>query len=215
MKAKTLCYNCNSPDHIVADCPYEDKRFHNGELKLKKNKKDKKEKEKKAKKSFTFNKKKGGGYVVTWDSDNSDSDDDASSSDDERTTRRAIASIALSNKPSIFDTTSTCLTAKPTKVKYDDSDDDSCASDGCRCDDEEDEDFSKDDLLGIIDQMSKGYKRTTKKYKILEQELIAKSNENDALMEELVALKKSKECKGIEQELKALRKILKGYSPPL
>jgi hypothetical protein len=117
MKAKTLCYNCNSPDHIVADCPYEDKRFHNGDLKLKKNKTDKKEKEKKAKKSFTFNKKKGGGYVVTWDSDNSDSDDDASSSDDERITRRAIASIALSNKPSIFDTTSTCLIAKPTNVK--------------------------------------------------------------------------------------------------
>jgi hypothetical protein len=46
--------------------------------------------------------------------------------------------------------------------------------------------------------MSKGYKRTTKRCKILEQELIAKSNENDALMEELVALKKSKECKGIE-----------------
>jgi hypothetical protein len=54
--------------------------------------------------------------------------------------------------------------------------------------------------------MSKGYKRTTKKCKILKQELIAKSNENDALMEELVDLKKSKECKGIEQELKALRK---------
>jgi hypothetical protein len=87
MKAKILCYNCNSPDHIVVDCPYEDKRFHNGDLKLKKNKKDKIEK-KKAKKSFTFNKKKkGGGYVVTWDSDNSDSDDDESSSDDERTTR--------------------------------------------------------------------------------------------------------------------------------
>jgi hypothetical protein len=58
--------------------------------------------------------------------------------------------------------------AKPTKVKHDDSDDDSCASDYCRSDDEEDEDYSKDDLLGIIDQMSKGYKRTTKKYKILE-----------------------------------------------
>jgi hypothetical protein len=40
----------------------------------------------------------------------------------------------------------------------------------------------------------------------LEQELIGKSNENDALMEEFVALKKSKECKEIEQELKALRK---------
>jgi hypothetical protein len=54
--------------------------------------------------------------------------------------------------------------------------------------------------------MSKGYKRTTKRCKILEQELIAKSNENNALMEELVALKKSKKCKGMEQELKALRK---------
>jgi chromosome segregation ATPase len=54
--------------------------------------------------------------------------------------------------------------------------------------------------------MSKSYKRTTKRCKILEQELITKSNENDALMEEIVALKKSKECKGIEQELKALRK---------
>jgi hypothetical protein len=94
---------------------------------------------------------------------------------------------------------------KPTKVKYDDSDDDSCASDGCSSDDEEDED-SKDDLLGIIDEMSKGYKRNTKRCKILEQEPITKSNENDALMEELVALKKSKECKGIEQELKALKK---------
>jgi hypothetical protein len=96
--------------------------------------------------------------------------------------------------------------AKPTKVKYDDSDDNSCASDGCRSVDEEDEDYSKDDLLGIIDQMSKGYKRTIKKYKILKQELIAKSNENDALIEKLVTLKKSKECKRIEQGLKALRK---------
>jgi hypothetical protein len=53
--------------------------------------------------------------------------------------------------------------AKPTKVKYIDSDDDSYASDGCRSDDK---DYFKDDLLGIIDQMIKGYKRTTKKYKI-------------------------------------------------
>jgi hypothetical protein len=160
MKAKeVLCYNCNSPDHVVAKCPYEDKRYHNGELKLKKNKKEKKEK-----KSFTINKKKkGGGYVVTWDSDDSDNDDEESSSNDEKPIRRAFASIALSNKPSIFDTTSTCLMAKPTKVKYDDSDDDSCASDGYRSDDEEDEDYSKDDLLCIIDQMSKGYKRTTKR----------------------------------------------------
>jgi hypothetical protein len=45
MKAKEmLCYNCKSPDHVVVECPYEYKRFNDGELKLKKNKKDKKEK---------------------------------------------------------------------------------------------------------------------------------------------------------------------------
>jgi hypothetical protein len=144
--------------------------------------------------------------VVTWDSDDSDDDEEESSSDDEKPNRRAIASITLSNKPSLFDTTSTCLMAKPTKVKYDDSDDDSCDSDGCRSDDDGDEDYFKDDLIDIIDQMSKGYKKMSKKSKMLEKELIAKSNENKALMEELEALKKSKECKGLDQELKALRK---------
>jgi hypothetical protein len=113
MKSKEmLCYNCKSPDHVVADCPYEDKRFHDGELKMKKNKKEKKEK-----KSFTINnKKKGGGYVVTWDSDDSNDDDEESSSDDEKPIRRAVASITLSNKPSLFDTTSTCLIESPSLV---------------------------------------------------------------------------------------------------
>jgi hypothetical protein len=166
----------------VAECPYEDKRFNDGELKLKKNKKD--EKEKKVKRNFTINKKKGGGFVVTWDSDVSDESDD----DD-------IASIAISNKPSLFNTTSTCLMAKPTKVQYDDSDDDSCASDGFRSDNDEKEDYSKDDLMNIIDQMSKGYKKLSKKSKMLEQELNEKSNENKELVDELDALKKSKEYK--------------------
>jgi hypothetical protein len=97
--------------------------------------------------------------------------------------------------------------AKPTKVQYDDSDDYSCDSGGCRSDNDEDEDYSKDDLMDIIDQMSKGYKKMSNKSKILEQGLIAKSNENKALVEELEALKKSKECKGLDQELKALRKF--------
>jgi hypothetical protein len=87
--------------------------------------------------------------------------------------------------------------AKPTKVKYDDSDDDSCDNDSCRSDND-DENYSKDHLMDIIDQMSKGYKRLYKKSKIFEKELIAKSNENKALMEELEDLKKSKECKGLE-----------------
>jgi hypothetical protein len=58
--------------------------------------------------------------VVTWDSDDSDDDDDdddeKSSSDVEKPNQRAIANIALSIKPLLFDTTSTCLMAKPTKV---------------------------------------------------------------------------------------------------
>jgi hypothetical protein len=52
--------------------------------------------------------------------------------------------------------------------------------------------------------MSTGYKRTTKKYKILEQELIAKSNENDALMEELVALKRVRSAKELNKSSKLL-----------
>jgi regulator of replication initiation timing len=63
---------------------------------------------------------------------------------------------------------------KPTKIQYDDSDDDSCASDGCRSDDEED--YSKEELMDFVDQLNKGFN------------------------------KKRKECKGLEQKLKALRK---------
>ena len=55
--------------------------------------------------------------MVTWDSDGSlDSDD--SSDDDKKSIKKALASITINNKPSIFDTPSTCLMAKPTKVNY-------------------------------------------------------------------------------------------------
>jgi hypothetical protein len=84
MKANArLCFNCKSPDHIVVDCPYEDKRG-DGPLKLKKDKKEKKEKKEKKSITFTKKKKKGRGYVVTWDSDSSDESDDYSLSDDEK-----------------------------------------------------------------------------------------------------------------------------------
>jgi hypothetical protein len=43
-------------------------------------------------------------------------EDDNSSDDDKKSKKKALASIAINNKPSIFDT-STCLMAKPTKVK--------------------------------------------------------------------------------------------------
>ena len=69
---------------------------------------------------MTFkNKKKGGSYVVTWNSDASSSDDD--DSDDNKTAKKkALASIAINEKPFLFDTPS-CFIAKATKVQtYDD-----------------------------------------------------------------------------------------------
>jgi hypothetical protein len=64
---------------------------------------------------MTFKKKKGHSYCVTWDSD-------ASSSDDEKKTskKKAITSIAINKKPSLFDTLSTCFMAKATMVQSDD-----------------------------------------------------------------------------------------------
>jgi hypothetical protein len=137
-----LCFECKSPDHIAANCPY---RSDNEEDKKKK--KDKKEKKKKKKKKMTFKKKKKeSGYVVTWDSDCTDDsdDDDGSSDDDKRSIKKALESIAIHNKPSLFNTPSICLMAKPTKIKYDESDDE-YESDDCRSDEEED--YSKDELI--------------------------------------------------------------------
>ena len=54
---------------------------------------------------------------MTWDSDASFEEND-SSDDNKNSKKKALASIAINNKPSIFDTPSTCLMEKPTKVKY-------------------------------------------------------------------------------------------------
>ena len=86
---------------------------------------------------------------MTWDSDGS-SNSDNSSDDGNKSIKKALASIAINNKPSIFDTPSTCLMAKPTKVKYDVSDDD-CESDGCRSDD--DDEYTKEELLDMCEQV--------------------------------------------------------------
>jgi hypothetical protein len=102
------CYKCKSPNHIVADGPYNSGNDKDEKKKHKNVKKEKGEKEKK----MTFIKKKmGSDYVVTWDSDDT-SDDDGSSDDDKKSIKKALASIAINNKPSIFDTLSSCLMAK-------------------------------------------------------------------------------------------------------
>ena len=83
--------------------------------------------------TFKKKKKKGGSYVVTWDSDASSSVDD-DSDDDETTKKKALASISINEKPSLFDTPSTCFMAKATKVQTHDD----------RCDDEHDNESESD-----------------------------------------------------------------------
>jgi hypothetical protein len=149
-----LCYKCKSPDHIVADYPY---NSDNEEDEKKKN--NKKDKEKKM--TFKKKKKKGSGYVVTWDSDcTEDSDDDDSSDDDKKSINKALASIAIHNKPSLFDTPSTCLMVKLTKVKYDEYESD-------------DEDYSKEELIDMCDQLSFSFEKKRKECKALQKELKA------------------------------------------
>ena len=74
-----------------------------------------------------------------------------SSDDDKKSKKKALASIAINNKPSLFDTPSTCLMAKPTKVKYDVRDDDDYESDDCRSDDDEEE-YTKEELMDMLEQ---------------------------------------------------------------
>ena len=139
---------------------------------------------------MTFQKKKkGGGYVVTWDSDGS-SDSDSSSDNDKKSIKRALASIAINDKLSIFDTPSTCLMAKPTKVKYDESDDE-CESDSCRDDDDDDEEYTKEELLDMCEQVHtcfemkrKECKELHKKIKSLEQSFDELNASHESLRED-------------------------------
>ena len=103
------CFKCGSKDHLVAQCPYNSDNDDDD----KKSKKDKKKKKEK-KDKMTFKNKKGGSYIVTWGSDVSSSDDD-DSDNDKTTKKKALASIAINEKTSLFDTPS-CFMSKATKV---------------------------------------------------------------------------------------------------
>ena len=88
-------------------------------------------------------KKKGGSYVVTWDSDASSSDDD-----DKTTKNKALASIAINEMPSLFDTPS-CFMAMATKVQtcddgYDEEHDNESESDN-------DDKPTKDELIDMLE----------------------------------------------------------------
>ncbi|XP_066351268.1 nucleolar protein 12-like [Miscanthus floridulus] len=79
-------------------------------------------------------------------------DDDDSSDDNKKSPKKALVSIAINNKPSIFDTPLTCLMAKPTKIKYDVSHNNDCESDDCRSDEEEEE-YTKEELMDMLEQV--------------------------------------------------------------
>ena len=81
--------------------------------------------------------------------------------------------------------------AKPTKVKYDESDDDECESDSCRNDnDDEDEEYTKEELLDMCEQVHaynemkrKECKELRKKLKSLEQSFDELNDTRERLIE--------------------------------
>ncbi|XP_066392040.1 uncharacterized protein [Miscanthus floridulus] len=175
------CFKCKSKDHLFADYPYnsDDDDEKNG----KKDKKDKK---------MAFKKKnKGHSYCVTWDSDASSSDNDDDDSDDERKTtkKKAIASIAINNKPPQFDAPSTCFMAKATKVQSDDERD---------SESEDDEEYSKEDLMELLqeahsymDKKRKEFKELHKKHQALEKSFDELNATHERLVEAHEKLEKA------------------------
>ena len=159
----------------------------------------------KKEKKMTFQKKKGGGYVVTWDS-NGSSDSDDSSDDGKKSIKKALASIAINNKPSIFDTPLTCLMAKPTKVKYDVSDDDEYESDACRSDDDDDE-YSKEELMDMLEQVHTCFEMKRKECKELHKRVKSLEQSFDKLNATHESLKKDHDELG-----KAHSKLEKAHS---
>jgi hypothetical protein len=111
---------------------------------------------------------------------------DSDFSDDDKKSKKALASIAINNKPSLFDTPSTCLMAKPTKVKYDKSDDD-CKSDDCRSGDDEKD--SKEALMDMLENAHTCLEMKRKECKELQKELKALKQSFDDLNASYESLK--------------------------
>ena len=105
--------------------------------------------------------------MVTWDSDAFSSDDD-DSDDDKTTNKKALASIAINEKPFLFDTPS-CFMAKATKVQSDDE-----------CDDEEhdknksdsdDDKPTKDELFDMLEDAKEHFNIKRRECKSLNKEI--------------------------------------------
>jgi hypothetical protein len=167
-----LCFNCDSLDHLQAECSYEKK-------KNKKNMFEKKNREDK----MTFKKGKDGAYMVTWDSDDED--------DDEKdTSNEVLTSIAITKRPSLFDSSSSCFMAKETKVHDDDSSD-SEVEYAHYSDNDDDDEPTKYQLYDMLQQTkyiaitkSKECKGLIKKVQTLEKALCELKASHECLVED-------------------------------
>jgi predicted transcriptional regulator len=101
------------------------------------------------------------------DSDASLDDDDSSDDDKTSKKKKALASITINNKPSLFDTPSRFM-AKSSKVKYDESDDSECESDS-----DDNNKFSNEQLMDMLEQANSIISRKSKKCKDLQKQLDA------------------------------------------
>ena len=152
------CFNCDSPDHVQNECPFEKKKNNNL------NKRGKFEK-KKREARMTLKKGKDGAFVVTWESDNEEEEEESSN--------KALASIAINKKPSLFSTSHSCFMAKETKVQYDDNDDDSEME---YANDDDNNEPTKEQLYDLMEQTrdiaiakDKECKKLSMKVEILEK----------------------------------------------
>jgi hypothetical protein len=86
--------------------------------------------------------------MVTWDSVASSSDDD--SDDDKTTKKKGHASIAIQEKPSLFDTPS-CFMAKATKVQTCDDGCDHEHNNESESESDNDDEPTKDELIDMLE----------------------------------------------------------------
>ena len=80
-------------------------------------------------------------------SDASSSDDD-DSDDDKTTKKKALASIDINEKPSLFDTLSTCFMAKTTKIQ---TCNDGCDEEHDKESESDDDEPTKDELIDMLE----------------------------------------------------------------
>ena len=110
--------------------------------------------------------------MVTWDSDASSSDDD-DSDDDKATKKKALASIAINEKPSLFDTPS-CFMTKATNVQTCDDGSDEEHDNENESDDDDDE-STKDELFDMLEDAKEHFDIKRRECKSLRKELKALS----------------------------------------